>query len=76
MAQTKHTTGTELESNQLANPDGTYRSKITVCILILGFMLFYTGCEKQEDDLIRRMITGWTKEQKRNYNSHPARKHR
>ena len=76
MSQTKHTTGTELESKQLANPDGTYRSKITVCILILGFMLFYTGSEKQEDDLIRRMITGWTKEQKRNYNSHPARKHR
>ena len=76
MSQTKHTTGTELESKQLTNPDGTYRSKITVCILILGFMLFYTGSGKQEDDLIRRMITGWTKEQKRNYNSHPARKHR
>ena len=45
-------------------------------ILVLGFMLFYTGCEKQEDDLIRRMITGWITEQKRNYNSHPARKHR
>ena len=74
MSQTKHTTGTEMESKQLTNPDGTYRSKITVCILILGFMLFYTGCEKQEDDLIKRMITGWTKEQKRNYNSHPARK--
>ena len=76
MSQTKHTTGTELESKQLTNPDGTYRSKITVCILILGFMPFYTGSEKQEDDLIRRMITGWTKKQKRNYNSHPARKHR
>ena len=74
MSQTKHTTSTELESKQLANPDGTYRSKITVCILILGFMLFYTGSGKQEDDLIRRRITGWTKEQKRNYNSHPARK--
>ena len=74
MSQTKHTTGTEMESKQLTNPDGTYRSKITVCILILGFMLFYTGSGKQEDDHIRRMITGWTKEQKRNYNSHPARK--
>ena len=76
MSQTKHTTGTELESKQLTDPDGTYRSKITVCILLLGFMLFYTGIEKQEDDLIRRMITGWTNELKRNYNSHPARKHR
>ena len=76
MSQTKHTTGTELESKQLTDPDGTYRSKITVCILLLGFMLFHTGIEKQEDDLIRRMITGWTNELKRNYNSHPARKHR
>ena len=76
MSQTKHTTGTELESKQLTNPDGTYRSKITVCILILGFMLFYTGLEKQEEDLIKRMITGWTKEQKRNYNFHPAGKQR
>ena len=76
MSQTKHTTGTELESKQLTNPDGTYRSKITVCIFILGFMLFYTGCEKQEDDLIKRMITGWTKEQKRNYNFHLAGKQR
>ena len=71
MSQTKHTTSTELESKHLTNPDGTYRSKITACIFKLGFMLFYTGGEKQEDDLIKRMITGWTKEQKRNYNFHP-----
>ena len=76
MSQTKHTTSTELESKQLANPDGTYRSKITACIFILRVMLFYTGCAKQEDDLIKRMITGWTKEQKRNYNFNPPGKHR
>ena len=76
MSQTKHTTGTEMESKQLTNPDGTYRSKLTVCILILGFMLFYTGRGKQEDDHIRRMITGWTKEQKRNYNFNPPGKQR
>ena len=76
MSQTKHTTGTELESKHLTNPDGTYRSKITACIFILRVMLFYTGCAKQEDDLIKRMITGWTKEQKRNYNFHPPGKQR
>ena len=76
MSQTKHTTGTELESKQLTNPDGTYRSKITACIFILRVMLFYTGCAKQEDDLTKRMITGWTKEQKRNYNFNPPGIHR
>ena len=41
MSQTKHSTGTELESKQLT---------------------IQMGQTEQEDDLIRRMITGWITE--------------